>query len=77
MCANQMNIDCVIEIFEFLLTCKQGNLSLQAHFNHFQALLQEVDLYQPPTTDLTMLKRYREELYAGISLSRLHPSIVS
>ena len=77
MYANQTNIGRVVEIFETLLTLKQGYLSLQAHFGRMQALIQEVDLYQPPTTDLVTLKRYRAELYAGIYLSGLHPSIAS
>ena len=77
MYANQTNIGRVVEIFESLLTLKQGNLSLQAHFGRMQALIQEVDLYQPPTTDLVTLKRYRPELYASIYLSGLRPSIVS
>ena len=66
MYANQTNIGRVVEIFETLLTLKQGDLSLQAHFGRMQALIQEVDLYQPPTTDLVTLKRYSAELYAGI-----------
>ena len=77
MYVNQTNIGRMVEIFETLLTLKQGNLSLQAHFARMQALIQEVDVYQPPTTDLVMLKRYRAELYAGIYLSGLRPSIAS
>ena len=75
--ADQTNINRVVEIFETLLTLKQGDLSLQAHFGCMLALIQEVDLYQPPTTDLVMLKRYRAELYVGIYLSGLRPSIAS
>ena len=71
------NIDRVVEIFETLLTLKQGNLSLQAHFGRMQALIQEVDLYEPPNTDLVTLKRYHAELYDGIYLSGLRPSIAS
>ena len=59
MYANQPNIGHVVEIFESLLTLKQGDISLQAHFDRLQALIQEVDLYQLPTTDLVTLKRYR------------------
>ena len=70
MYANQTNIGRVVEIFETLLTLNQGDLSLQA-------LIQEVDLYQPPTTNLVTLKRYCAELYGGIYLSRLCPSIAS
>ena len=77
MYANQTNISHLVEIFETLLTLKQGDLSLQAHFRRMQALIQEVDLYQPPTTDLVTLKRYCAELYAGIYLSGLRPSIAS
>ena len=77
MYANQTNIDRVVEIFETLLTLNKGDLSLQAHFGCMQALIQEVDLYQPPTTDLVTLKRYRAKLYAGIYLSGLLPSIAS
>ena len=77
MYANQTNIGHVVEIFETLLTLKQGYLSLQAHFGRLHALIQEVELYQPPTIDLVMLKRYRAELYAGIYSSGLRPSIAS
>ena len=77
MYVNQTNICCVVEIFETLLALKQADLSLQAHFGYMQALIQEVDLYQPPTTDLVTLKRYHAELYAGSYLSGLHPSIAS
>ena len=77
MYVNQTNIARVIEIFETLLTLRQGDLSLQAHFGRMQALIQEVDLYQPPITHLVTLKRYRAELYAGIYLSGLRPSIAS
>ena len=77
MYVNQTNIGRVVEISETLLTLKQGDLSLQAHFSRMQALIQEVDLYQPPTTDLVTLKHYRAELYASIYLSGLCPSIAS
>ena len=66
----------MVEIFKTLLTLKQGDLSLQAHFGPLQALIQEVDLYQPPITDLMMLNRYRAKLYVGIYLSGLCPSII-
>ena len=42
---NQTNIGRVVEIFETLLTLRQGDLSLHAHFGRLQALIQEVDLY--------------------------------
>ena len=77
MYANQTNIGRVVEIFETLLTLKQGDLSLQAHFGRMQSLIQEVNLYQPPTIDLVTLKRYRAELCVSIYLSGLRPSIAS
>ena len=77
MYANQTNIGRVVEIFENLLTLKQGDLSLQAHFGRMHALIQEVDLYQTPTTDLVTLKCYCAKLYVGIYLSGLRPSITS
>ena len=45
MYANQTNIGRVVVIFETLLTLKQRDLSLQAHFDCMQALIQEVELY--------------------------------
>ena len=77
--ANQTNISHEVEIFESLLTYKQGHLSLQAHFSRLQFLFHKVDLYQPPTIDLVTLTRYHEELYIGIYLSGffLSPPIVS
>ena len=39
MYANHTNISRVVEIFEYLLTSKQSNLSLQAHFAYLKALI--------------------------------------
>ena len=77
MYANQTNIGRVVEILETFLTLKQGDLSFQAHFGRLHALIQEIDLYQPPTTDLMTLKRYHAELYASIYLNGLCPCIAS
>ena len=74
MYAYQTNINRVVKIFESLLTRKQGDLPLQPHFARLKALIQEVNLCQPPTIDPMTLMRYREELYGGIYLSWLCPS---
>ena len=77
MYANKTNISRTVEIFESMFTCTQGDQSLQDHFGRLQSLVQELSLYQPPTTDLRTLERYREELIAGVYLSGLRPSIAS
>ena len=77
MYSNKKKINHVVKIFKPLLTCKQDHLSFQVHFARLQALLHEVNLCQPPTTDPVMQKHYREELYPGIYQSKLHPSILS
>ena len=45
--------------------------------SHLQSLVQEISLYQPPTTDLCTLERYHDEIIAGVYLSGLRPSIAS
>ena len=75
MYADQKNDNHVVELFESLFTCKQGDLSLHNHFGRLQALIHEINIYQPPTTDLQTLERYRQEFVAGVYLSGLHPSI--
>ena len=77
MYANKTNISHTVEIFESMFTCTQGDQSLQDHFGRLQSLVQELSLYQPPTTNLCTLERYREELIAGAYLSGLRPSIAS
>ena len=71
--ADQTNNSHMVEIFKSLLTYKQGDLSLQAHFGCLHALLQEVDPYQPPTPDLVTLKRYHEAL-SSICVGFVSPS---
>ena len=77
MYTNKTNISRTVEIFESMFTCTQGDQSLQDHFGRLQSLVQELSLYQPPTTDLCTLEGYREELIAGVYLSGLRPSIAS
>ena len=61
MYANKTNISHTVEIFESMFTCTQGDQSLQDHFGRLQSLVQELSLYQPPTTDLHTFEQYREE----------------
>ena len=77
MYANKTKITRTVEIFESVFTCTQGDHSLQDHFGRLQSLVQQLSLYQSPTTYLCTLERYREELIVGVYLNGLGPSIVS
>ena len=60
-----------------MFTLHQGDRSVQEHFTALRGLLDELDVYQPLTVDITQLRKYREELAVATYLSSLNPDLSS
>ena len=60
-----------------MFTLRQGDHSVQEHFTLLRALLDELDVYQPLTTDTSRMRQYHEELAITIYLSSLNPDLCS
>ena len=56
------NILRVFEVYKQLFTLHQGDRSVQEHFTVLRALLDELDVYQPLTIDISRMRQYRDEL---------------
>lgn len=59
------------------MTLKQGDRSSPDHFSTFKALIAEKDVYQPVTTDVDTLLRYRNELAVAAYLNSISPDLAS
>ena len=64
-------------MYEQLLTLRQDDHSIQEHFTILRALLDELDVYQHLTTDISRMKKYREELAVEVCLSSLNLHLCS
>ena len=73
----EKNISRVFEIYEQLFTIRQGEHSIQKHFTRLRALLDELEMYQPLTGDISQMKKYREELAVSIYLFNLNSNLSS
>ena len=62
---HEKNISRVFEIYEQLFTLHQGDRSVHEHFTVLRGLLDELDIYQPLTVDITQLHKYHEEQPPG------------
>ena len=74
---HEKNISRVFEVYEQLFTIRQGERSVQEYFTHLRALLDELEMYQPLTGDVSQMKRYREELAVSVYLFSLNSDLSS
>ena len=65
------NISRIFEVYEQIFTLKMEDSLVQDHFASLRALLDELDLYQPLTSDIATMRRYRMELAITAYLSGL------
>ena len=77
MYANKNNVSKTVRIFEELFACKQGSRTLQEYYGAMESIITDLAVYQPPTTDLVTLTRYRDELRAGAFLCGLRPELAN
>jgi hypothetical protein len=74
---HQNNISKVFQTYEELFKVKQGDHSCQEHYSYIQGLISELNLYQPPTTNLATVVRHREELVVSAYLASLDPGVAA
>ena len=75
MYANKSNVSRTVRLYEELFACRQGTRTLQSYYGSVDAIFTNLELYQPLVLDLDILRRYRDELRAGVFLSGLRPEL--
>ena len=75
MYANKSNVSRTVCLYEELFACRQGTRTLQSYYGSVDAIFTNLELYQPLVLDLDILRRYRDELRAGVFLSGLRPEL--
>jgi hypothetical protein len=71
------NITRTVDIFEGLFTTKQAGRPLQEFYGSLRSLLNQLEVYQPYTTDIATQRRYREELAVALFLAGLDSPVSS
>ena len=74
---HEKNISRVFEVYEQLFTLRQDDRSVQEHFTLLRSLLNDLEIYQPWTAEITQMKQYREELAVAMYLFSLNPDLSS
>ena len=74
---HKKNIFRVFEVYEQIFSLRQGDRSLQEYFTTLHGLIDELDIYQPLTADITKMRQYWEELAVTAYLSSLNPELSS
>ncbi|XP_078439258.1 uncharacterized protein LOC144709554 [Wolffia australiana] len=69
------NIGRTVEIVEGMFRARQGTRSLQEFYATLRSLLNQLEIYQPYTPDLTVQRRYREETAVGLFLAGIDPTL--
>ncbi|XP_078447656.1 uncharacterized protein LOC144716399 [Wolffia australiana] len=71
------NIGRTVEIVEGMFRALQGTRTLQDFYATLRSLLNQHKIYQPYTADLTVQRRYREEIVVGLFLAGINPTLGS
>ncbi|XP_078436651.1 uncharacterized protein LOC144707428 [Wolffia australiana] len=69
------NIGRTVEIVEGMFRARQGTRSLQEFYATLRSLLNQLEIYQPYTPDLTVQRRYHEETSVGLFLAGIDPTL--
>ena len=65
------NISRTVDVFENLFKSKQAGRALQEFYGQLRGLLNQLEIYQPYSADITTQRRYREELAVALFLAGL------
>jgi hypothetical protein len=60
-----------------MFCAQQGDDTPHAFYNRLKSLGDEIDILQPPTTDIATQRRYQEEILVACLLIGLHPELAS
>ncbi|XP_078429368.1 uncharacterized protein LOC144701428 [Wolffia australiana] len=69
------NIGRTVEIVEGMFRSRQGTRSLQEFYATLRSLLNQLEIYQPYTPDLTVQRCYREEIAVRLFLAGIDPTL--
>ncbi|GMY05189.1 UBN2_3 domain-containing protein [Fagus crenata] len=61
------------ELYQDMFSLQQGDCSIKEYFSLLQGMWDELNVYQPLSTDLQKQQQYREEFRVGKFLSGLKP----
>ncbi|XP_078435034.1 uncharacterized protein LOC144706034 [Wolffia australiana] len=69
------NIGRTVEIVEGMFRARRCTRSLQEFYATLRSLLNQLEIYQPYTPDLTVQSHYREETAVGLFLAGIDPTL--
>ncbi|XP_078445042.1 uncharacterized protein LOC144714219 [Wolffia australiana] len=69
------NIGRTVEIVEGMFCARQGIRSLQEFYATLRSLLNQLEIYQPYTPDLTVQRHYWKETTVGLFLAGINPTL--
>lgn len=72
----EQNLSRIGDIYTQLFALEQGTWYLQAYYSNLCRMFNELDLHQPLIKDLTVLRRYHEELRVTKFLAGLGPTLL-
>lgn len=69
------NLSCINQIYENIFSLQQEEGSVDDYFSKLKAIWDELNVYQPSTTDLAIQKKYRNEFQVAKFLSGLKTNL--
>ncbi|XP_043700429.1 uncharacterized protein LOC122651179 [Telopea speciosissima] len=65
----------IYELYEKLFQFQQYDKSLQEYYSAFKGIVEELNVFQPLTTDIEKLKAQRDEFFVSKFLAGLYPNL--
>jgi hypothetical protein len=75
MYSSEVNITRIHELYQDMFSLQQGDRSIEEYFSLLQGMWDELNVYQPLSTDLQKQQKYREEFRVAKFLSGLKPDL--
>uniref|UniRef100_A0A2N9GH48 Integrase catalytic domain-containing protein n=1 Tax=Fagus sylvatica TaxID=28930 RepID=A0A2N9GH48_FAGSY len=75
MYSSEENITRIHELYQDMFSLQQGDRSVEEYFSLLQGMWDELNVYQPLSTDLQKQQKYREEFRVAKFLSGLKPDL--
>jgi hypothetical protein len=75
MYSSEENITRIHELYQDMFSLQQGDRSIEEYFSLLQGMWDELNVYQPLSTDLQKQQKYREEFRVAKFLSGLKPDL--
>uniref|UniRef100_A0A2N9FCY0 Uncharacterized protein n=1 Tax=Fagus sylvatica TaxID=28930 RepID=A0A2N9FCY0_FAGSY len=75
MYSSEENITRIHKLYQDMFSLQQGDRSIEEYFSLLQGMWDELNVYQPLSTDLQKQQKYREEFRVAKFLSGLKPDL--